>query len=42
MRASAPRHRSPVVLQCVLDHHAGQRYPLTLIHTDPSAVYPPG
>ena len=41
VRASAARHRSPVVLQCVLDHHAGQRYPLSLIHTDPSAVYHP-
>lgn len=40
VRASAPRHRSPVVLQCVLDHHAGRRYPLEIIHTDPSAVYP--
>jgi len=40
VRASAPRHRSPVVLQCVLDHHAGRRYPLALVHTDASAMYP--
>ena len=40
VRASAPRHRSPVVLQCVLDHAAGRRYPLDVVHTDPSAVYP--
>lgn len=40
VRASAPRHRSPVVLQCVLDHHAGRRYPLALVHTDASAIYP--
>ena len=39
LRASAPRHRSPVVLQCVLDHHAGRRFPLDIIHTDPSAIY---
>lgn len=38
VRASVTRHRSPVVLQCVLDHHAGQRFPLTLLHTDPSAL----
>ena len=39
VRASAARHRSPVVLQCVLDHHAGRRYPLDLVYTHPSAVY---
>ena len=42
VRASAPRHRSPVVLQCVLDHAAGRRYPLEMLYTDPSALYPAG
>lgn len=42
VRASAARHRSPVVLQCVLDHQAGRRYPLEMIYTDASAVYPVG
>lgn len=36
MRASAHRHRSPLVLQCMEDYLSGQRYPLTLVHTDPS------
>jgi ADP-ribose pyrophosphatase YjhB (NUDIX family) len=40
VRASAARHRSPLVLQCVEDHAAGQRYPLDLVRTDPS-VYAP-
>jgi ADP-ribose pyrophosphatase YjhB (NUDIX family) len=34
VRASAARHRSPLVLRCIEDHRAGQRFPLTLIHTD--------
>ena len=40
MRASRERHRSPLVLQCMEDHLAGQRHPLTLIHTDPSVLAP--
>ena len=36
VRASRDRHRSPLVLQCMEDHLAGRRYPLELIHTDPS------
>jgi len=36
IRASAPRHRSPLVLQCGEDHLRGQRFPLDLIHTDVS------
>ncbi len=35
VRASAHRHRSPLVLRCIEDHLAGRRYPLALIHTDP-------
>ena len=34
IRASAERHRSPLVLRCLGDHRAGQRYPLELITTD--------
>jgi 8-oxo-dGTP pyrophosphatase MutT (NUDIX family) len=33
VRASALQHRSPLVLQCIEDYLAGQRYPLTLLHT---------
>ena len=38
VRASRDRHRSPLVLQCIEDHRAGRRYPLALIHTDPSVL----
>ncbi len=31
IRASVPRHRSPLILQCVEDYLAGKRYPLELI-----------
>jgi hypothetical protein len=37
IRDSADRHRSPLVLRCIEDHLAGQRFPLSVIHTD-SAV----
>ena len=40
IRASADRHRSPLLLRCVEDYLAGRRYPLTLVFTDPS-VYGP-
>ena len=33
IRASAARHRSPLVLQCIDDYLAGQRYPLDLLRT---------
>ncbi len=33
VRASRDRHRSPVLLQCVEDHHAGRRYPLDMLST---------
>jgi len=36
LRASAARHRSPLVLQCMEDYLRGQRFPLELIHTDAS------
>ena len=38
IRASAVRHRSPLVLQCVEDYLRGQRFPLDLIHTDASVI----
>ena len=38
IRASAARHRSPLVLRCMEDHLAGQRYPLGLIQTDASVA----
>jgi 8-oxo-dGTP pyrophosphatase MutT (NUDIX family) len=36
IRASVERHRSPLLLQCVEDYLAGQRYPLEVIHVDES------
>lgn len=36
VRASAARHRSPLVLQCMEDYLRGQRFPLDMIHTDAS------
>jgi 8-oxo-dGTP pyrophosphatase MutT (NUDIX family) len=34
IRASAGRHRSPLVLRCMEDHLRGQRHPLELVYTD--------
>ena len=36
VRASAERHRSPLVVQCMQDYLAGKRYPLALLTTDAS------
>ena len=36
IRASADRHRSPLLLRCMEDHLTGRRYPLDLIATDGS------
>ena len=36
IRASAHRHRSPLLLRCMEDFLAGRRHPLSLITTDPS------
>lgn len=36
VRASAARHRSPLVLRCVEDHLAGIRHPLGTVGADPS------
>lgn len=41
IRASADRHRSPLLVRCMEDYLAGRRYPLSLITTDPS-VYEMG
>ena len=38
VRASADRHRSPLVLRCMEDYLAGRRYPLALVHTDLSVL----
>jgi phosphatase NudJ len=38
IRASAERHRSPLVLKCIEDYLAGARHPLSSIYTDPSVT----
>ncbi|ODU09367.1 MAG: NUDIX hydrolase [Rubrivivax sp. SCN 71-131] len=40
VRASASRHRSPLVLRCIEDHAAGVRYPLQAVVT-PASLRPP-
>lgn len=40
VRASSARHRSPLVIQCMEDYLRGQRYPLSLIHTDANVIDP--
>ena len=40
IRASAARHRSPLVLRCIEDHLAGRRHPLELVVTDASVFRP--
>lgn len=40
VRASRHLHRSPLLLRCIEDHLAGQRFPLDLIHTDASIFTP--
>lgn len=36
LRATAPRHRSPLLLRCLEDYLAGVRYPLSAVYSDPS------
>ena len=36
VRASATRHRSPLLVRCMEDYLAGQRFPLELLNTDQS------
>jgi len=38
VRDSAPRHRSPLVLKCIEDYVAGQRFPLDAVYADPSVL----
>ena len=38
IRASSARHRSPLLLRCVEDYLAGNRYPLSAIYSDPSVT----
>ena len=40
LRASAHLHRSPLVLRCIEDHIAGQRYPLDVVWADASLQTP--
>lgn len=40
IRLSAARHRNPMVVQCMEDYLAGRRFPLNLVHTDPSVLIP--
>ena len=42
VRASADRHRSPLVLRCIEDHLAGRRLPLDAVFTDASVLQGPG
>lgn len=41
VRASAARHRSPLVQRCIEDHAAGVRYPLAVVTTDATVLSPP-
>lgn len=36
LRATAGRHRSPLVLRCMEDYLAGVRHPLSTLYSDPS------
>ena len=38
VRASAARHRSPLLVRCMEDYLAGQRFPLELLTTDSSVL----
>lgn len=40
VRASAARHRSPLVRRCIDDHAAGRRFPLDLLSADASLYAP--
>ncbi len=41
VRASADRHRSPLVLQCMEDYLRGRRFPLDLVLTDATVMAGP-
>jgi hypothetical protein len=38
VRANAHRLRSALVLRCIEDHQNGQRFPLSMVYTDPSVT----
>lgn len=40
IRARQAELRSPLVLRCIDDHLAGRRFPLDLVHADPSLHHP--
>jgi len=40
IRAERARHRSPLLMRCIDDHRAGQRFPLALVHADPTLWAP--
>lgn len=40
IRASADRHRSPLLLRCMEDHLRGQRFALDLVYTDLTVLGP--
>ncbi|NCU64243.1 NUDIX hydrolase [Acidovorax sp. 210-6] len=42
IRATRERHRSPLLLRCLDDYLAGQRFSLNLVHTDDSVLQPNG
>jgi 8-oxo-dGTP pyrophosphatase MutT (NUDIX family) len=42
LRASAERHRSPLVLRCMEDYLSGVRHPLSVVYSDPSIRGPGG
>ena len=42
IRACPERHRSPLLLRSLEDYLAGQRFPLSLVHTDASVLQSPG
>ena len=41
LAACVAAHRSPLVMRCVDDFLRGQRYPIDLLYTHPSALEPP-
>lgn len=38
IRACPERHRSPLLLRCLEDYLAGQRFPLSAVYSDPSVT----
>jgi 8-oxo-dGTP pyrophosphatase MutT (NUDIX family) len=38
VRARTREHRSPLVMKCIEDYLAGQRFPLSVVQTHPSAI----